>query len=461
MRTSKEPLDSARAFLRQTLPPGARVLCAVSGGLDSMCLLDLMSTWGREQSYAVTAAHFHHQLRGETADRDERFVRDSCKILEIPFVSGRGDTRALAEADHLSIEEAARKLRYAFLERAAAEHGCAWILTAHHADDSAETMLLNLLRGTGLKGLTGIPAVRGRVCRPFLEISRAELEQYAGTHGISHVEDETNQTDDAARNVLRHRVLPVLKELNPRAVENMMRTAALLREDEAVLDADSARLTALARPIPNGYWLKRSDLAHFHPASQKRAVLELTARLCGCRQDLSSTHILEVLELAFSENERAIVSLPYGVTARFAAGVLFLEKKSAVPEAVPITMGEAVSFGMWKVMLCEAPEDQAEEGQICYALNAAALTGTLSVTAWRTSDRLRLPGSRGARSVKRLCVDRGISPQKRDLLPVFRAGETPVGVPFLGIDRQFAPLSDGKVMMVIFYKKTEENQHDQ
>lgn len=436
------------------------MLCAVSGGVDSMCLLELMTTWGQEQGYTVTAAHFHHQLRGEAADRDERFVRDYCAARGIPFVSGTGDTRALGKSEHLSIEEAARKLRYAFLERAASEHGCARILTAHHADDSAETMLLNLLRGTGLKGLTGIPAVRGRICRPFLEIPRVELERYAEAHGIPHIEDETNQADDAARNVLRHQVLPVLKELNPRSVENMARTAALLREDEAVLDADGARLAALARPVPNGCRLGRSEFSHFCPASQKRAVLELTARLCGHRQDLGSAHVSAVLRLVSSGNERAVVSLPYGVTARFTAGALILEKKSTAPEAVPIAMGETISFGAWNVAL-DVPGCAVGEDRICYALDVKAWNAPLRVTAWRPSDRLWLPGSRGARSIKRLCVDHGILPSQRDLLPVFRVGEFPAAVPPFGIDRRFAPCSGGEPAVVIFYKQTEENHYDQ
>ena len=136
---------------------GKSVLAAVSGGMDSMCLLHLLHTWGRQQGIAVTAAHFNHQLRGTASDGDEAFVRSWCADNDVPFVCGREDVRGLAEREKLSMEEAARKARYAFLRQAAGER---LILTAHHADDNAETMLLNLLRGTGLKGLTGIPQER-------------------------------------------------------------------------------------------------------------------------------------------------------------------------------------------------------------------------------------------------------------------------------------------------------------
>ena len=147
-------LAAAKRFLEGVPMP---VLAAVSGGLDSMCLLHLLATWGKENHVAVTAAHFNHQLRGEAADRDEAFVKKVCEEWGIPCVCGRGDTRACAEQEDFSIEEAARNLRYDFLEQTRRQTGCATILTAHHADDNAETMLLNLIRGTGIRGLTGIP----------------------------------------------------------------------------------------------------------------------------------------------------------------------------------------------------------------------------------------------------------------------------------------------------------------
>lgn len=124
------------------------------------------------------------------------------------------------------------------------------MLTAHHADDNAETMLLNLLRGTGLRGLTGIPPEREDLLRPFLQVTRQELTDYAGAHDVPYVEDSTNQMDDAARNVLRHQVLPVLRQLNPRAVENMSRAAELLRQDEEALDAAAERLLEKAEISP-------------------------------------------------------------------------------------------------------------------------------------------------------------------------------------------------------------------
>ena len=335
MATTSE-LAAARTVLDRELPRGGRVLCAVSGGLDSMCLLHFLHTRG--EGLTVLAAHFNHQLRGGAADRDEAFVRDWCAGVDIPFVSGSGDVRELAEREGLSVEEAARTLRYAFLEETAAREGCAAILTAHHADDNAETMLLNLLRGTGIRGLAGIPEVRGNILRPFLRITRAELAEYAAAHNIPHVEDETNQLDDAARNVLRHRVLPVLRELNPRAVENMIRTAELaLRDEEALTQAAEELLEQGGGEPGQSAWLPVSACGGQPPAVLTRAVRMMLERTCGRRKDLTAAHTEAVLELLRSLPGKA-VSLPYGLTARREAEVLRI-CCTGVPEAAELRPG--------------------------------------------------------------------------------------------------------------------------
>ena len=166
---------------RWVLPGRGRpALCAVSGGLDSMCLLDLLDRWCRERDGRVVAAHFNHRLRGAEADRDETFVRDWCAAHDIAFVSSSGDVRGLMEREGLSLEEAARKLRYDFLRQEAEKLGqYIKIYTAHHADDNAETILFNLIRGTGVAGLTGMAYQQNGICRPLLDVTREELAAYA------------------------------------------------------------------------------------------------------------------------------------------------------------------------------------------------------------------------------------------------------------------------------------------
>lgn len=192
-------LPRAEALCARYLDKNRPVLAAVSGGLDSMCLLHFL----RGEGYDVSCAHFNHQLRGEEAARDEDFVRAWCEKEDIPFYLGTGDVRAHARATGKSEEEAARDLRYAFLRETAQMPG-AQIALAHHADDNAETVLLNFVRGTDLRGLCGMRPKQGDIVRPFLEQTREELVTYARAHNIPHVEDHTNADPNAAaRNYLR------------------------------------------------------------------------------------------------------------------------------------------------------------------------------------------------------------------------------------------------------------------
>ena len=227
-------LPRAEALCARYLDKNRPVLAAVSGGLDSMCLLHFL----RGEGYDVSCAHFNHQLRGEEAARDEDFVRAWCEKEGIPFYLGTGDVRAHARATGKSEEEAARDLRYAFLRETAQMLG-AQIALAHHADDNAETVLLNFVRGTDLRGLCGMRPKQGDIVRPFLEQTREELVTYARAHNIPHVEDHTNADPNAAaRNYLRLEILPRLRELNPRAPQHIATTArSLTALDDALEQA--------------------------------------------------------------------------------------------------------------------------------------------------------------------------------------------------------------------------------
>ena len=451
--TTMNELAAAAEFLGRRFPHGGRVLCAVSGGLDSMCLLDFMT---RQPGFSVGAAHFNHCLRGAEADRDEEFVRDHCGKRRIPFVSGSGDTRALAEREGLSTEEAARRLRYEFLNKAAEDGGYDAILTAHHADDNAETVLLNLVRGTGSAGLAGIPRVRGNICRPFLRIPRAELAAYAAAHGVPHVEDSTNDDPDAAaRNALRSSVMPVLRQLNPRFAENMARTATILQVENEALESQAADLADQAKVLPEGVTIPCLLLTQAPEAVAERAVLRLMTQTAGHRKDLTAAHVEAVLELARGRRTDLEVSRPYGLTARRQKYSLELTRRPARPEAVPIAVGQTVSFGAWTVALTERPE-----GNSSWAI-ALPEGVPLLVTAWRPDDRMRLPGGRGARSLKRLCAERGISPWQRDTLPVLRIGGVPAAVPGIGIHADFAPSACETAAYVRFYQETEEKHHEE
>ena len=213
-------------------------LVALSGGADSVALLLLL----KNAHFNVHAAHCNFHLRGEESDRDEAFCVELCKGLGVELHRAHFDTREYAELHKVSIEMAARELRYKWFEQLRQDIGAAGICVAHHRDDSVETVLLNLVRGTGLRGLTGIQPRNGHILRPLLCVSRAEIEAFLAEKGQKYVTDSTNLKADVQRNIVRLEVLPLLRKLNPAVAENIQRTAEYLSEAQQVLNAAIARI---------------------------------------------------------------------------------------------------------------------------------------------------------------------------------------------------------------------------
>ena len=218
---------------------GDRIAVGVSGGADSVALLRFLAALRPQFGWDLVVCHIHHGLRGAEADRDECFVRALADQLGLPCAVSRIDAAALALRDHISVEEAGRTARYAFFAQTAGEGGR--IATAHTLDDSIETVLMNLVRGTGLRGLCGIPRIRGNIVRPLLDCTRAEVEDYLGALGQPYCTDSTNLTDDYTRNRIRHDILPRLCELNPNFPGAMARMLPRLAAQQALTDCLAAQ----------------------------------------------------------------------------------------------------------------------------------------------------------------------------------------------------------------------------
>ena len=302
------------------LPEGALVLAAVSGGIDSISLLH----WLWRRGTRVAAAHLHHGLRGAAADGDEEYVRSFCSDRHIPIYIEHTDVGALAAQAGISTEEAGRRARYDFLERTARASGAQRVATAHHADDNAETLLFQLLRGAR-SGLGGIAPVRGIYIRPFLAVSRAQIEAYAGENALAWRLDEMNLDDSFARNYIRHEIMPRLTSLNSSAAAHMADTAHTLRIESEYLDSlaaerlrnggvrtGSARVTVPCRTI-NGA----------PEALRGRMVRLLLDELPVGKRDFTARHYAAIEELCASSCGRHL-DLPHGVHAERGGGVLAL-----------------------------------------------------------------------------------------------------------------------------------------
>ena len=243
---------------------GDTVICGLSGGADSVCLLLMLIEISRELHFTVEALHVNHCLRGTESDRDENFCRELCKNLNVKFSSVRVDVKSYAEKYSLSTEESARKLRYsAFQEYSEGKK----IATAHNADDNLETVILNLSRGSALKGLAGIPPVRNNIVRPLLPVTRKEIEIFLKSKGQSFVTDSTNLSDNYTRNKIRHKIIPLLKEINSSAVETSINSISALRSENSLIESETRKALNLCR---DGNSL--TGLADFHEVVRKRCI---------------------------------------------------------------------------------------------------------------------------------------------------------------------------------------------
>lgn len=384
------------------LPAGGVILCAVSGGADSMCLLHLLAEQSGAGGFTVAAAHYNHHLRGEEALRDEAFVRDFCAARAIPCTIGGGDVAGEAKRLGQGVEETARQMRYAFLRATAETLGAARIATAHNADDNAETLLLHLVRGTGLQGLTGIAPRRGDLVRPLLTTSRADIESYVSAHAVPYVEDSTNADTAYTRNKLRHMVLPLLRELNPRLTESLSDTTRYLRADNDFLNAQAAMVCQNARWAEDNLVIEVRHLAGAPNAVAPRAARRLLEMMGDGDTDCSAAHLNAIVDLCRGNDPSAVYFLPGGLLAQRVYGDLLLTtQQEPPPPFAPVELRQGnnpIPGTDWTVTL------------------SATLPG-LTARPRRQGDEITLAG-RGTKTIKKLFIDEKIPRRLREQIPV-------------------------------------------
>jgi len=307
-------LEAVKRF--SLLQENRNITVALSGGADSMCLLYALLSLKEKLNIEVSAAHLNHQIRGEEALRDEAFVKEQCEKLKVKLYCERVDVPEYAKCNNLSIELAAREVRYEFLRRVS--NGL--VATAHTASDNLETMLFNLSRGTAIDGLCGIPPKRDIFIRPLLLCTRAEVEAYCEKNNIPYVTDSTNLTDDYTRNKIRHNVVSVLKEINPAIETTASRTAAFLREDAFVLNSKAEEFFFNAVSANNSLLL--NGFKSLAPAIAKRVIIKFVDSL-KLQILLESIHIEAIYNVALNGGR---TSLPKNCSAIVNGNELFVVK---------------------------------------------------------------------------------------------------------------------------------------
>ncbi|MBI1921055.1 MAG: tRNA lysidine(34) synthetase TilS [Geobacter sp.] len=450
-------LKAVLAFIREhdLFRKGERVVVAVSGGADSVALLDILASL-EEYRLQLVVAHLNHRLRGTESDGDEAFVRDLAARYGIPCEVATEDVLALSRARKLSLEEAGRLARYRFFDSLAEKHDASAIALAHHADDQAETVLMRLLRGAGTGGLAGMAPKSGLYIRPLLHVRRADIERYLFSRGLSFRTDSSNRDAAFLRNRVRLDLLPLLSSYNPSIAERLADTGEILAADEAYLaEISNERFSRLARFEGGALALSLEELAHEPRSLVLRLIRRAILDVKGDLRALSYRHIAAIERLLSSPRAHATLMLPGGVVVKKSYGTIRFS--TFVGEAfVPYEMMIAGSGtyrlpGGFELAIEPAspPSDWQGIGSRTAFIDPSAAPFPWTVRTFRTGDRIRPMGVGGSKKVKDLFIDRKIPLDVRRRLPLLFAGEALLWV--AGVVRGDAALvtkSSGEVLKV-------------
>ncbi|MCX6545662.1 MAG: tRNA lysidine(34) synthetase TilS [Acidobacteria bacterium] len=417
------------------LPPGCQVLAAVSGGADSVALLLLLRQLAPECGFALAGiAHFNHQLRGSESDDDERFCRELADRIGVPVDVGSADVAALARAQHVSIEVAARRARYAWFSQLADRLGADHVATGHTRDDQAETFLLRVLRGAGSSGLAGIRPARGIFVRPLLDIRRKDLVQWLAEAGEGYRDDSTNADLTIPRNWIRHRLLPLLaRHLNADITAVLARQALVLRDESTLIDqmAEQAYASVESPVDQRGIALDVERLRAL-PVAVARRVVRIALLRVNDSRFVGFDHVEQVLGLAAGGVSRAAADLP-GVRMERNPSAVVLSRRESRDSDAPVSFNYGLPVpGRLVIPECgcviETSEARADIPQMAHTkgitvshvavIDSEAAAGGLWVRSRIPGDRVRPLGLGGKKKLQDVMVDLKVPRTERDRVPV-------------------------------------------
>ena len=400
---------------------GDTVLCALSGGADSVAMTLILNENKEALGINVIAAHVNHMLRGDEADRDEEFCREFCQRHGIPFYPLRGDAAQFAKEMGTGTEDGARALRYSLLNGIPADK----LAVAHNAEDNLETVLMRLARGGGTRGLSGIPPVNGKIIRPIMVLERSEVEEFCRLRNEAWVTDSTNLSDDYTRNKLRHRVLSELKELNPAVCRLVLENSLRMREEDGYLDREAQKLIDAEGGL-TAELLKGSDVV------LARRMIRLESEKVGL--SLDGKTVEKLLSLAVSGKSRFY----YDVNkSRFVGeyGRLRFEKNGETESfCFELTAETPVETELWRITM--VPRGKKTENIYkkfnIFSLSSDTIQGTLVIRSRLQGDSFCRNRGSGTKKLSRVFSDMKMERSLRDTLPLLADDGGVIYVPKLG-----------------------------
>lgn len=418
-------LEKVKNFCRrrQLFAAGDTVLAACSGGPDSLALVDILTKLADEFNIRLAVAHLDHMIRGEASAGDERFVASFCASRNLRYFYRKEDVPAYRRRFALSLEEAARAVRYAFLRETAEALGGALIATGHHRDDQAETVLLHLIRGAGSDGISGIKPRGHGIIRPLLSVSRAEIETYCKEAGLKPRMDSTNLDTDYLRNKIRLVLLPEMLKINPSVKEALARSAELIGGERAFVRKSAEAVFGDVVEDGRALRVHLGKFAPLHRALKREVVRMAVERLNGDARGFGFFHVEEIIRLADSGRTGARIDLPGGAAARRGYGFVEILRSEprAVCEILPNWQVELKLEGTTVIpqanrriesrRLTNYTSPQGSNSIVC---DLHRLRLPLFVRLRRAGDRFQPSGMRGTKKLKDFLIDAKVAREERD-----------------------------------------------
>jgi tRNA(Ile)-lysidine synthase len=405
--------------------PGDKILLAVSGGIDSMVMLHLLHHAG----VTVGVAHCNFQLRGSESDEDENFVRRICQALDVPFYTTRFHTEVYSAEHKLSIQMAARELRYAWFNTILAQQHYTAIATAHHLNDSLETVLLNLIHGVGLDGLTGIAVKNGPVIRPLLFATRTQIEEYAHAYTIHWREDRSNKTDDYQRNFIRHQVVPRLQEINPSLEQTVQRGLQKLAGDAHLAALGQAQWEQVyVTHRPEKTLIEKKGLQHHTPASVLwRFLKKMNFNLDICDDIVSVVH-QQPGKKFFSSSHQLVVDREH---------IIITPLQEHWPDVTIRSFPAAYQLGIFSLAVTVSDDVAKSTDTQLASLDADTITWPLTWRVWKAGDTFQPLGMKGRKKISDFLIDNKIPVSDKQHVTVLACGDDIVWVAGHRIDDRY------------------------
>lgn len=453
-------LEQVNEFIQKyhMLSQGDGVIVGLSGGADSVCLLTVLCELREIYDLKIAAVHVNHMIRGTEADADQQYAETLCRSCHVPCVVYKENIPELAADWGMTEEEAGRTFRYQCFREELNKRGFTKIAVAHNKDDLAETVIFNLIRGSGLNGLGGIRPVRDNIIRPLLDTKRTDIERYLNEKKIQFQTDATNHSLDYDRNRIRHKILPVMKEINRNAVDhicNMAYDTASLYEDIRH-EAESVNIEYVS---DNAVTLDRRKLRECSKTLQGEVILRAMEKLSGKRKDITRRHILSVQGLLENDTGKSVM-LPYGLTARNSYDRLYIEREKESHNfciEIEKSGNYQIEPGVLTAEICKRQDaGPISKKEYTKMVDYGNIRGNLSFRTPQEGDYIIVNAAGGRKKLSRLFTDRKIDRRKREGWPVIACGSEIIWAVGLRLSEAYKITDETKEVIILTFNRKED-----